>query len=291
MDSFFIIGNPRSGTTLFRLMLNAHPKISVAPESGFILWWWDKYKDWTAANISDATLNEFVADIQKSKKIETWNLDFGVYREFLSTKHPENYVELISTVHEYYALSRQKEAKLWGDKNNYYINELDKLINIFPKKKYIHIVRDGRDVACSYLELNSKKIDSIYAPKLGSDIEEIASEWQENVMRVMEQLGQNSCLYHVVKYEDLIVNTKDVLIGVSEFLGVEFSENMLTYYINEQDSNSASEPGDFHQWKEKIVRPPVGDSLMRYQRDLKVDQVDKFNTIACSALKMFGYPF
>jgi hypothetical protein len=52
----FIIGNPRSGTSLLRIMLNSHSSMVVPPECGFIQWWYQKYKDWP----SNYTINDFV---------------------------------------------------------------------------------------------------------------------------------------------------------------------------------------------------------------------------------------
>ncbi len=70
---FFIIGNPRSGTTLLRLMLNNHPLISVPPECGFAVWLYEKYK---AENFLDKSIvRNFIADVVKSRKFETWGID------------------------------------------------------------------------------------------------------------------------------------------------------------------------------------------------------------------------
>lgn len=45
-EPVFIIGSPRSGTTLLRLMMNSHPRIVVPPECGFAVWWYEKYQHW-----------------------------------------------------------------------------------------------------------------------------------------------------------------------------------------------------------------------------------------------------
>ena len=55
---FFILGNPRSGTTLLRLMLNSHPKLGVPPECGMIQWWNEKYKNKNLQDVYDTFIND-----------------------------------------------------------------------------------------------------------------------------------------------------------------------------------------------------------------------------------------
>ena len=70
-NPFFILGNPRSGTTLLRLMLDAHPKMTVPPECGFIVWFYDKYKSWSDSDKSTLNIQMFIEDLQTAKKISS----------------------------------------------------------------------------------------------------------------------------------------------------------------------------------------------------------------------------
>jgi hypothetical protein len=70
MQRFFIIGNPRSGTTLFRLMLNKHSKMIVPPEAGFLVW---LYKDIKDENFNKG-YRKFIELLRDTSKIETWNI-------------------------------------------------------------------------------------------------------------------------------------------------------------------------------------------------------------------------
>ncbi|MGB0789818.1 MAG: sulfotransferase, partial [Marinirhabdus sp.] len=70
----FILGNPRSGTSLLRLMLNQHSSIVAPPESGFSLWWLHKYGNWCKADNAPQKINGFIDDVLSSRKIETWHL-------------------------------------------------------------------------------------------------------------------------------------------------------------------------------------------------------------------------
>ena len=166
-NPFFILGNPRSGTSLLRIILNAHPNIVVPPESGFLQWWHHKYGDW---NWHDNTLRieSFLTDLLSSKKIEAYKLNKKGLKKFILEANPDSYSKLIARVYIFY--SRNKTLLTWGDKNNYYIHHIPLLKRLYPKAKYIHLVRDGRDVACSYLELeHSIDKEVLYRPNLPVD--------------------------------------------------------------------------------------------------------------------------
>jgi hypothetical protein len=107
---------------LLRLMLNAHSAIVVPPESGFLLWWFQKYRTWGIVDNQPDTISTFISDLKTSKKIETWNLDYLRLSDFIANKNPANYGELGACVYEFFGQQRGKTPiKLVGDKNNYYI--------------------------------------------------------------------------------------------------------------------------------------------------------------------------
>src|ERR1051326_8315559 len=153
---FFILGNPRSGTSLLRVMLDSHSHIVSPPESGFLLWWHKKYKDWSLQDSkNDNKVEEYIADLKTSKKIETWNLDFVEIKKIISKELPSNYAQLSSLIYYSYGVNKKKYASAFGDKNNYYLNHIDEILKIYPNAYFIHLIRDGRDVACSYMDLKN----------------------------------------------------------------------------------------------------------------------------------------
>ena len=233
---FFVLGNPRSGTSLFRLMLNSHPHVVVPPECGFLQWWYSKYSTWSQSDsVNPYRIAEYVEDLISSKKIETWNLSKSVLINQIGKLKPENYTQLSSIV---YSLYSPHKNGLVGDKNNYYINHTQLIGNLYPDAKIIHLVRDGRDVACSYLALHSLDSKSVYAPKVSREIDEIATEWSSNTSKLNDFLKDKLGL--VIKYEDLILNTEETLKRVCDFLEIQYSTNMLRYYEKEFHDEPAS---------------------------------------------------
>lgn len=276
-NPFFIIGNPRSGTSLLRLMLNAHPRITVPPECGFALWFAEKYTH--CLPFSSVTYSLYVKDVIKSKKFETWGISEEELLEYINERNPQNYVEMVDSVYRTYARKMGKTTLLTGDKNNYYIKHLSEIHKYFQDSKIIVIVRDGRDVASSYKKLNDSKIESIYSPKLSSDIKNIALEWRKNVQEIFSLR-----LPHIlVRYEDIIKDTQFELQKICSFLGTDFHEEMLSYYLQND------EPIEFLQWKRKTMESPDIRNIGKYKKELTPQEVKIFEEYAGDMLKKLEY--
>lgn len=278
-DPFFILGNPRSGTSLLRLMLNSHPEIVVPPECGFLLWLSDKYA--YQSSYDEHTYSNFVDDLFKTKKIETWGIQKEKLLGKIKAAQPKDYTSMTSIVYSHYAMEKEKKPRLHGDKNNYYISEIDKIEKLFPQAKLIYIVRDGRDVAASYLKIKNSQISSQYKPTLPQSIENIASDWSKSTLKAQTMQKQpNTC---VILYEHLVRDPERTLSTICTHLNVDYSDSMLQFY------NNNDEPVDFLQWKAKTKHPVDTSSLGSYKRELSQKQILSFEQHAHDALKAFNY--
>lgn len=276
---FFILGNPRSGTSLLRLMLNSHPETVVPPECGFLLWLSEKYIH--QAEYTELTYFSFIEDLFKTKKFETWGIQKEKLLKKIKSDKPKNYSSMASIVYNHYALEKGKTPRLHGDKNNYYINEIEKIEKIFPSSKLIYIVRDGRDVAASYFKIDRSKISSKYKPALPQSIEKIASDWSKSTFKAKSmQIQPNTC---VILYENLVREPVRTLSTVCSHLNIAYSDNMLQFYKNND------EPTDFLQWKAKTKHPVDTSSLGNYRKELTQEQILSFEQHAYSALEAFNY--
>ena len=288
MEKVFILGNPRSGTSLFRLMLNAHPQIISPPECGFLHWWFAKYKDWNHTYNTLSQVNEFVHDLKSSKKIEDWDLDFGALNQKIIKQNPKNYAELGEIVYLMFSEQKGKMPIIIADKNNYYINHLNDLNEIWTTAKYILLVRDGRDVACSYINIEKLVTDSPYKPKLSNEISTIAKEWVTNNNNIIDFINSfDSERGIIVRYEDVVTNPKFYLSKVCSFLGVDFNDEMLTYYI--KNASKQDEPSSTLDWKMKTLEKPDENNIGKHKTELSQEDYKKFNSIAAILLQKFNY--
>ena len=279
---FFVIGNPRSGTTLLRLMLNNHPEVTVPPECGFAMWLHEIYVN---TDFSDMTsIDDFLEKLSTVKKIETWKINLAELKTFLIKNQPKNYQEIVPLIYRHYANSINNHPKWLGDKNNFYISYIETIKKLLPDSKQIYIVRDGRDVACSYKDLASKKYDSIYAPKLPSEIKEIATEWLNNNRLIKHEVDNGALL---IRYEDLLHSPEVELNKVCEVLGLTYSFQLLNYHINNRIQEQ--EPKEFLQWKSKTLSPPDQGNIGKYRNILTKEEIQTFECIAGELLEEFGY--
>jgi Sulfotransferase domain. len=288
-EPIFILGNPRSGTSLIRLMLNSHPDITIPPECGFIQWWYSKYAAWSLLDSNDALrVQEFVNDVATSRKIETWHLNFEMLEAEITSLQPSDYGELCACVYSTYAKGRSRIPKVWGDKNNYYIHHLQELNYIYPNAKYVAIVRDGRDVACSYRGVSELQSTSVYRPNLPIKVEEIAAEWTRNNTLIRDFfLSKVKGRSFTVRYEDLVQSPATVLTQICDFLKLKYSPQMLEYH--KSNSLNEDEPKEFIDWKKKTLTAPDANNINKFQKILSVGEIAAFNEIADMMLKLYGY--
>ena len=283
----FIIANPRSGSSLLRLMLTCHQNICVPPECGFAVWLHDDYKDWQLDDIS-TRLEGFLDDLYQSRKFETWKLPREMLTERIHTAQPRSYANLVESVYQSFAIFRDGRCVRWGDKNNHYLNSIDLIKELFPEVHFIHIVRDVRDVACSYMEVGSAAIDSEYRPRLPSQLKEIAREWQEN----METIGRsfaNMAMENVseIRFEDLVAHPESILSELSASIGEPFDPQMLSYH--ERNREQELEPTEFLQWKAKTRQPPDSSRVQRFREELSASDLDSVVAIARHGLQTYNY--
>lgn len=213
-----MLGALRSGTTLFRLMLNAHERISNPGESDFIF-------DYLTRRPNS---NDWICDIdglRQSRIFQSQNLSI-----LRSEDGKEIALNLIAQLNE-----RARGQLCLAVHGN-----ADKVAAIFPDCKIIHLIRDPRDVASSCVNMGWAGntyygVDSWL--KTESNWESFASLFDKN--NVME-----------LHFEDLILNTRRELDRVCQFIGVPFSPEMLNYPA--YSTYEAPHPSAIQQWKTKL---------------------------------------
>ena len=113
-DPVYIIGNPRSGTSLLRLMLTCHPEVVIPPEGQFFLWLEGKYGDM----IFPEAANRFIDELVETKKFEMWGIEKLQLQEIFKEYVPQSFRDAVALVYcTYGVLKGRTEFKYWGDKN------------------------------------------------------------------------------------------------------------------------------------------------------------------------------
>lgn len=235
MDPIFLVGAERSGTTVFRLMLDHHPKIAVCSEFEYIVDPLVGCEEWP-------NLDEF------HRKLEA-NWIFKDHKFLIdpSLSYPE--------------LARSFLEQTLRRKNGQYgvavvHRNFDQIQRIWPNARYIHIVRDPRDVARSVMGMG-------WAGNVWHGVR-FWVEAEQMWSRMKPQLSPDRFIE--IKYEDLICSTEAVLTKVCQFIGTEFHPRMLDYpafttYTKPDPKHIAQWQHKLRPWEAALVEARVGSLL------------------------------
>ncbi len=151
---FFIIGRPRSGTTLLRVLFEAHPHVLIPPESPFIISLYKKYGKVTSWD--EPIIHEFCEDLFRQRYFDKWLIDKDVLvKNLLEAKGENTFQDMVRKVClSYISVFDKEDIRLIGDKNPAYSLFIDRIHKLFPEAKIIHITRDYRDNYLSLTKVN-----------------------------------------------------------------------------------------------------------------------------------------
>jgi hypothetical protein len=192
----FIIGCPRSGTTLLRLLLDSHRHISCGPETSFL-----------------TDLKPILGHHWAHLKL------YGFPKAYWRQK----IARFFETFQTEYAQKRGKRR--WAEKTPQYTPHLDFIMSLFPNCQLVHIIRDGRDVVVSYKDRWG------YRAALRSIL-----EWRSYIIAAQsfgKQVGPDQ--YHELRYEDLVTNPESTLRQLLDYLDEPWDEQMLSYMLSAHD--------------------------------------------------------
>jgi sulfotransferase family protein len=266
----FIVGSGRSGTTMLRLMLDAHPDLAIPPESHFIprmhavrgRFERDGRLDGPA--LAEALFPQF--------RFREWRIPADGVRERVAAMEDPSFADVMEAFFLTYAA--EHGATRWGDKTPGYVLEMPLLAELWPAARFVHLYRDGRDVALSFLSRGWAR-----------HLPEAAELWARRTAlgrEVGEGLGAGR--YLEVRYEDLVERGEPELQRVCTFMDLDLRPEMLTYYERKSDLLSAKE----QRHHEHEGKPPTS-GLRDWRTEMAPGDVAVFEAIAGPTLTAFGY--
>jgi hypothetical protein len=262
---FFIVGSARSGTTLLRLMLNAHPEVAVPPESRFITQLWPG-----GGSVEVQPLLEVLA---AHPRFIAWELPIDAVRAELQGAGAVPYAEFVRGVFRAYAHAHGKSR--WGDKTPRYVENIALLSNLLPDARFIHLIRDGRNVALSYADVP-------FGPKT---VARAADLWARRVSGGIEAgASLGSGRYLELLYEDLVADPAGEAGAICKFLELDFHEVMLD--PSERARGVLSRAAQFNP---NLQNKPISE-VRSWESVMSARQVEMFEAVAGGLLSQLGYP-
>ncbi len=287
----FIVGVGRSGTTLLRLMLDSHPELAIPPETHFVPGLVE------AASARRAT-PEAVLEAIVSHDQSGWE-ESGVAREaMLERLGALRPLDAAGALRAFYGIYAERHGKpRYGDKTPRYVTKIGVIAPALGEARFVHMIRDGRDVALStnkrLVELrNSKPVP----------IEKMAKRWRDRILAA-RQVELEPGRYLEVRYEDLVLDTEPTLRRVCEFIELDFDPVMLSYHeragerlqeMNRDHERSGSRRGAL-SGEERLkahaltTAPPQADRTDVWRTDMPAADRAAFERVAGDLLAELGY--
>lgn len=257
----FVIGNTRSGTTMLVRLMRKYLHINYGPETQFIL----RYYHLLSAYGDLKTDNNFyklAKDISKERFFERANRNFDFVfdmDQLMEETVERTYPAMLSNMFQQFA--RQQGMPRWGDKTPAYLHDLPVIDRLFPDAQYVHIVRDGRDVALS-------QFNTHFGPK---NVYRAAKEWRNAIQKIQhfsKKVGPSR--FMELRYEDMLADPVPTFERLIPFLEIDDSGNQVIATIKEQ-IHSDLRKGNFYKWEaqfshaqKKIFEQAAADMLTHY---------------------------
>ncbi len=280
----FVVGMNRSGTTLLRMMLDAHPDLTIPPETHFVP---DLIK---AAKEPGATPEDA---LEAMKSAREWG-DFGFSdEEMLARLRALPEIKPGPAVRTFYAAYTEQQGKpRWGEKTPTYVQKMKLIQRALGEARFVHVIRDGRDVALSVLDRTVRDVE----------VADVARRWRKKITKAREDSPKLKH-YTEVRYEDLILETEPTLRRVCEFIELPWDDTLLNYYERSADrlaEMARALPAEGRAKELSVERrmathamttqPPTADRVARWRTQMSAEQREEFETVAGDLLDELGYP-
>lgn len=280
----FVVGVGRSGTTLLRLMLDAHPRLAVPPETHFV-------PELIARARLRVPAEELVDEIVAARNWDDFGLDAGALRGRVAALGDDRAATILRAFYTLYAERQGKDR--WGDKTPIYVKRMRLIADVLAEARFIHLIRDGRDVALS------RRRRGMGA---GKPITNVAERWRRRITLARRQARRLRGRYLEVRYEDLVADPEPQLRAICDLCELELDPAMLAHH--ERAAERLAELGHDlapegrrreRSGEERLAahamaaRPATGERSGAWRTEMSEEERAGFEAVAGDLLAELGY--
>lgn len=260
----FIVGVPRSGTTLLRLMLDSHPDLAIPAETYFIT-------DFDRG--TSVSADHFLFHLREASGWVDFNFKSSEFIASIHSIDPFNIPAGIRAFHTAYADTFGKSR--WGHKSPDYLEFMELIESFLPEVHFIHVVRDGRDVSLS---------QSVASGHIVMDCVRV---WAHRLFHLYDSAFKPPHFLEI-RFDDLILNPAGTLQSICDFIELEFTPQML-YYHKYAKARMENIPPEKATWFDLTHYKPDTSRLQVWRREMSPEDNAIAVGIAGSLLDRFGY--
>jgi hypothetical protein len=275
----FLVGCSRSGTTLLQRVVDAHPQVAVTHEQDWIANYFRKRAGLTP---DGRVTPELIARLLQHKRFPKLGVGREDLQRLLGPGPAVGYAAFVTGILDLHGKARGK--RLVGDKCPSYVLDIPSLHTLWPGARFVHLIRDGRDVCLSLL--NWDRPDRITARFVGCAEDRVLTSalyWKWLVQAGREAgrwLGPER--YYEIRYEALLADAPGECARLCAFLGVPYTAAMLRFH----ERRRRNEPG----LDAKAAWLPITRGLRDWRAQMPPAQLERFEAAAGDLLGELGYP-
>lgn len=270
----FITGLYRSGTTLLSRALNAHPKLSITYDNvHFMRFCYKKFEPLNNKNVFNL-LNDVSERIFERSQIK---LNTNLVISELNKLEKIQYSNIYNAIMKDCFLKNSNKL-IWGEKTNVAWGAIPGFLKMFPKGKCIFLLRDPRDVLCSYKKMTTNPfpnyLDTIFA-SLGAF---------QQASYLTKKISKDNLL--ILKYENFVTNPEKILKDISSFIGISYNKSMVD--INCYTDLTGNKWASNTSYKESLknISP---DSIGRWNKNILEEEICLLELLLKEEMVNYGY--
>lgn len=261
---FFIVGCPRSGTTLLSVLLDRHSSVAVPPETFFF-----HVFSGLSRRREKPDYEWLVSQYLDDSYMTAMKLDRSKILQRLHSYHPDHSSFFRCALEEYAAVHNKS---IIGEKTATHLMWIDTIFQWYPNAKVVWIVRDGRDVAMAMMRLFHKNLRAH------------CSNWRRSVELGLKFEQKYSDKIYQIRFENLVSNTEYELIKLGQFLGIDYQERMIDTNIY-----SGAVPENERFYKERALQPIDRSRIGEWKHSATPQQIHLMHSVMGNYLEKLGY--
>jgi hypothetical protein len=282
---FFILGRPRTGSTLLRTLFDAHPNVAIPQEWPMLLllhFQFGKVKAW-----DKPTLEAFYQALFQPLRIPFWSIRNwpGIDLELLHTNllrcEGQHTLEtLLKVVYCHYnSFFDKKEILIIGDKNPAISNHPELLTQLFPTAKFIHLVRDYRDNLVSLLDVDFEM----------PNVTLLTYRWKYSYRVIEKSAALHPERFCTIRYEDLVSEPEPQFGRLCSFLGIPEDPSIFDFHTRKQELEACFPPEIIRRYFSSLMQPIDERKVGVYRQKLTTRQIRIADLVAGDSAEKAGY--